>query len=209
MVRHIIVISFFFTFGILWMQEECAFAQDPYSSTGVARYLQPAEPSYRLLFGIGANEGIGALTPQSCIGNISYELGPSVFSAGIVSSNSVSRQPPRITYTEFDLLYGISLDRVFSHYSGPSEQFHAAVSTGISISNYQTNWRNFGRGHMPNDSTYLLLPPNTSQYSLGLPIQFQAIYEPFHYLGIGALLFYTISTLQPSYGGAVVIEVRY
>jgi hypothetical protein len=209
MVRWIIIILFFFIFITICGQEEIAFAQNPYSATGVARYIQPTVPSYRLLFGIGANEGIGALTPESYIGNISYENGPSVFSAGIISSNSVSRQPPRVSYTEFDLLYGVALNSVFSHYSGPSEQFHTSLSAGIGLSSYQTRWHNFGRGHTPNDSTNELLPPNTSQFSLGLPIQFQAIYEPLRYLGIGALLFYTISTLQPSYGGAVVIEVRY
>ncbi len=189
MIRPIIIISFFLSFVAFLAQEGIAFAQDPYAGTGVAHYTQPAEPHYRALFGFGGNEGFGAMTPQTLIGNISYQLAPSVFSAGFITSNSISRQPPRLTYTEFDLLYGIALDQVFSHYSGPSEQFHAALSTGIGISNYQTRWRNFGRGHSPNDSTNDLLPKNTSQYSLGLPIQFQAIYEPLRYLGIGALLF--------------------
>jgi hypothetical protein len=207
MVRHIIAISFFLSLGILWAQEN-AYAQDPYAGTGVARYVPPPEPSYRALFGFGGNEGLGAATPRSYVGNISYELAPSVFSAGFITSNSVSRQPPRLTYTEFDLLYGIALDRVFSHYSGQPENFHASLSTGLGISNYQTRWRNFRRGFPP-DSADLSLPPNTSQYALGLPIQLQAIYEPFRYGGIGAILFYTISTFQPSYGGAVVVEVRY
>jgi hypothetical protein len=209
MVRQIIIISFFISFSSLWMQGEIAFAQDPYASTGVARYIHPTEPHFRALFGIGGNEGIGGSSPQSYVGSINYEDGSSVFSAAAISSNPVSRSLPRRTYTEFDLLYGIALDRVLSHYGGASEQFHASLSAGIGISNYQTNWRNFGRGRPPFDSTYFLLPQNTSQFSLGLPIQLQAIYEPFRYVGIGALLFYTISTFQPSYGGAVVIEVRY
>lgn len=207
MVRHIIAISFLLSFGTSWAQEN-AYAQDPYSGTGVARYVPPEEPSFRALFGFGGNEGLGAATPRSYIGNVSYELTPSVFSAGFITSNSVSRQPPRLTYTEFDLLYGIALDKIFSHYGGQPEQFHASLSAGIGISNDQTRWRNFGRGFPP-DSVDLLEPPNTSRYSLGLPIQFQAIYEPFRYVGIGALLFYTISTFQPSFGGAVAIEVRY
>ncbi len=208
MVRHVIAISFFLLFSNLSALERVAYAQDPYAGTGVARYIQPEEPHYRLLFGVGGNEGIGALTPQSYIGNISYEFAPSVLTVGFITSNSISHPPPRITYTEFDLLYGIALDRVFSHYGGPSEQFHAALSAGISLGSYQTRWRNFRRG-FPLDSLDLSEPPNTSQYSPGLPIQFQAIYEPFRYVGIGALLFYTISTFQPSYGGAVVLEVRY
>lgn len=209
MVRQIIIISFFLAFSALFAQEQIAFAQDPYAGTGVARYIQPEEPMYRALFGFGGNEGMGALTPETYIGNISYEFAPSLLSAGFITSNSITRQPPRLTYTEFDLLYGFALDRVMPHYGGASEQFHAALSAGISISNYQTNWRNFGRGRGPIDSAYFLLPQNTSQFSLGLPIQFQAIYEPFRYVGIGALLFYTISTFQPSYGGAAVLEVRY
>jgi hypothetical protein len=135
-------------------------------------------------------------------------MAPSILSAGFISSNDVSNTPPHRTYTEFDLLYGIALDRVLPHYGGASEQFHAALSAGISLSSYQTRWHNFRRSFQ-SDSAYLLLPQNTSQFSLGLPIQLQAIYEPFRYVGIGALLFYTISTLQPSYGGAVVVEVRY
>jgi hypothetical protein len=107
---------------------------------------------------------------------------------------------------EVDLLYGIALNRVLPNYGGASEQFHASLSAGISGSVYQTRYHNnFHPGSPPPpDSTR-----NTSVPSLGLPIQFQAIYEPFRYVGIGALLFYTISTLQPSYGGAVVLEVRY
>jgi hypothetical protein len=208
MVRHIIAISFFLSFSTLCTLEENAYAQDPYSGIGVARYVPPAEPSFRALFGFGGNEGLGAATPRSYIGNISYELAPSVFSAAFITSNSVSHQPPRFTYTEFDLLYGIALDRVLLHYGGASEQFHASLSAGIGIGNYETRWRNFRRGFPP-DSADLSEPPNTSQYSLGLPLQFQAIYEPIRYVGIGALLFYTISSFQPSFCGALVLEVRY
>jgi len=206
MVRHIIIVSFFISFGTL--RAQTADVSNANFSTGVDRYVQPSEPHYRLLFGIGGNGGLSALTPQTTLGSISYEFAPSVLSAGFISSNPVSRSLPRRTYTEFDLLYGIALDRLVPHYSAPSEQFHTAISAGISFSSYQMNWRNFGRGRPP-DSTFFLLPQNTSQYSIGLPIQLQAIYEPIRYVGIGALLFYTISTLQPSYGGAVVVEVRY
>jgi hypothetical protein len=206
MVRSIIIISVFLSLSAFLEQEEIAFAQDPYSGTGVVHYTQPAEPSYRALFGFGGNAGVGGLTPLSFIGNISYEFAPSVLSAGFILSNDVSNTPPHRTYTEFDLLYGIALDHVLPHYGGASDEFHAALSAGISGSVYQTRFHNNYRRSSP--------PPpdsiqNTSLPSLGLPIQLQAIYEPFRYLGIGALLFYTISTLQPSYGGAVVVEVRY
>jgi hypothetical protein len=208
MVRQVIIFLLFLSFGAVHAQEQGSLDQSS-SSVGSPRYVQPTEPRYRALFGIGLNEGIGGLSPQATLGSISYEFAPSVLSAGFISSNPVSRSLPRRTYTEFDLLYGIALDRAIPHYGGASEEFHAALSAGIGISNYQTNWRNFGRGRPPFDSANLLLPQNTSVPSLGLPIQLQAIYEPFRFVGIGALLFYTISTLQPSYGGAVVVEVRY
>ncbi len=210
MVRQIIFISFFLLLGMISIQEKIAFAQDPYSSTGVARHVPPQEPTYRALFGIGGNAGIGGLAPQTFVGVISYDLLPSVLTATLISNNSTSATPPRITYTEFDLLYGLAFDKIFSHYSGPSEQFHSALSAGISFGDYQTRWRNVGRRGSSGPPYFLTIsPPNTSQYSLGVPIQLQAIYEPFRYVGMGALLFYTISTFQPSYGGAVVLEVRY
>ncbi len=205
MVRPILALFFIFSAGVLRAQ-----GADPsaYSSIGIARYMKPIETSYRALFGFGNNEGIGAAAPRSYLGQISYEIAPMVFSAGFMSGNSNSRQPPRTTYTEFDLLYGIALEPTSVHYSGEPEHFHAAVSAGLSINMLQSRWRFFQRG-VPQDSLFSLQPPNTLAYSLGLPIQLQAIYEPFRYVGIGALLFYTISTLQPSYGGAVVLELRY
>ena len=206
MLRIVIVISFLFSFSSLRAQGQLD--QSSFSTIGVARYAHPEETRYRGIFGFGGNAGLGASTPQSFIVDISYEMAPSLLTAGIIGSNSVSFQPPRLTYTEFDLMYGIALDRVFPHYAGPSDEYHAALSAGISFSSYQTRWHNFRRGQQF-DTLFLSGPPNSFQYSFGIPIQLQAIYEPLRYAGIGILLFYTISNFQPSYGGAIVIEARY
>ncbi len=199
MVKGIIAIVCFISFGALRAQP---FDQNAYSGIGVQPYKQPPEPRYRLLFGYGADGGLGGLTPRTYIGSISREFAPSVLTAGFLSSSSNSRGFPRRTYSEFDLLYGIAYDGALQHYAGASELFHASISAGICLSAYQTNSR-FRKPVFP-DSNF-----NTTQISPGLPIQLQAIYEPIRYLGIGALLFYTISAFQPSYGGAVVVEVRY
>jgi len=177
-------------------------------AVGVSPYVQPSEAKYRLLFGEGANAGLGLQTPQTAIGVASYQIGASVLSAGFISSNPVSGGYPRITYTEFDLLYGLALDKILTNYARPSNQFHASISAGISIDDYSTRWRRFGR-QQPIDPAYYLQPSNTTQLSLGLPLQLQAVYEKFRYVGMGVILFYNISNLQPSYGGAVILELRY
>ncbi len=202
MIRLVFASIIFLSFSTLRAQEPVLVDPNAFSSVGAARYIQPEEPHYRALFGFGGNEGVGAATPRSYIGNISYELAPSQFTAGFMMSNSASRQPPRITYTEFDAMYGIALDGFVRHYQDPSESFHAAISAGIGVNDYQTRWH-FGRPYFP-DSTR-----NSSAYSPALPIQLQAVYEPLRYVGIGAILFYTVSKLEPMYGGAVGIEVRY
>ncbi len=173
---------------------------------GVPRYVQPEEPRYRVLFGFGGNAGLGALTPATYVGDASYQMGISLLSAGFVSSASVTQNLPRRSYSEFDLLYGIAMDQLLARYERPSDYFHAGLTAGIGFDAYRERWRRFGR---PSSPVYYLYPPNTFKYSLGLPIQLQAIYEPFRYAGIGALLFCNFSSFAPSYGGALVIEARY
>src|SRR5581483_681855 len=132
-------------------------------------------------------------------------MGISIFSCVFVTSSSSVTALPRRSYSEFDLLYGIALDEIFSHYERPADNFHASLSTGISFDLYQERWRRFGRSQTPN----LLFPPNTFEYSFGIPIQVQVVYEPLRYAGIGAVLFANFSGFTPSLGGAIVIEARY
>ncbi len=176
---------------------------------GIAPYSHPKAAHFRAIFGFGGNAGLGMLTPTTYIGNASYGVGFSSFSAGFVTSASVTQKLPYRTYSEFDLMYGIALDERLPNYERPSDGFHSSLSAGISVNAYQERWRPYGRHAQP----YYLYPPTTRQLSMGLPIQFQAIYEPLEYdrlgFGFGALLFLNISGFAPSYGGAVVIEVKY
>ena len=177
-------------------------------SIGVAPYEQPHPARYRLLFGYGGNGGLSSYTPSTFIGNASYQLGARVLSAGFVTSTNVTQILPRRTYSELDVMYGIAFESALPHYEGPSDNFHSSLAAGISLDSYSERWRTYGRRMFP--SQY---PPTTFQYSVGLPIQFQAIYEPLEYagigVGIGAILFCNISNFAPSYGGAVAIEAKY
>ncbi|HET6401330.1 MAG TPA: hypothetical protein VFH95_08020 [Candidatus Kapabacteria bacterium] len=183
----------------------------PDAGIGVPRYTGPEPARFRAIFGFGGNAGLGGLVPAAYVGDVSYQTGLSLLEAGVITSSSVTWPLPRRDYLEFDLLYGIALDQLLPRYERPSDDFHAALSVGISLNTYQTRWR-IHRGFGP-DSSFFLLPPNTFEYSLGLPIQFQAIYEPLSLfgigVGIGGLLFCNISGFTPSYGGAIVVEASY
>jgi hypothetical protein len=173
-------------------------------SVGISPYMQPAEATYRLLFGEGGNAGLGMQSPQTSIGSLTYQIGASVLSAGFISSNPVSGGYPRRTYDEFDFMYGLAIDQILLSYGRPTNQFHASISAGISVDDYSA------RGHRPSvDTGKYYVPRIPPEISPGLPIQLQAVYEPFRFAGIGVILFSDFSKLQPSYGGAVVMELRY
>lgn len=183
----------------------------PEEGIGVPRYSGPEPARFRANFGFGGNAGLGGLTPAAYVGDVSYQTGSSLLEAGVITSSSVTFPLPRRDYLEFDLMYGIALDELLPRYARPSDDFHAALSAGISLNTYQTRWR-IHRG-FGSDSSFFFLPPNTFEYTLGLPIQFQAIYEPLNIfgigVGIGGMIFCNISGFTPSYGGAVVVEARY
>jgi hypothetical protein len=195
--------------GFLFAGVSVVYAQEgPYESVGVSHYVQPVDASYRLLFGEGGNMGLGKQSPQTLIGLLSAQRGVNVLSVGFISSNPVAGGFPRRTYDEFDLMYGLALDQIIQSYGRPSNQFHASISTGISVNDYSMRWHRYGR-FSPLDSLNYLEPPNTTELSLGVPVQLQAVYEPFRVIGIGVILFSDFSKLQPSYGGAVALELRY
>jgi hypothetical protein len=173
-------------------------------SVGAPRYTWPTLAHYRLFFGVGGNYALRNNEPLSYIGSASYQLEHTLFGASFISNTNPARQIPRHTLSEFDLLYGYSADEELTWYEASPQSFHVSLSTGIGLDVYSTRWR-FGR-QGPVDSTFR---PNTFEYSLALPIQLQAIYEPFRFAGIGATLFLSVSKLVPSYGAAVSIEARY
>ena len=179
-------------------------AQDRARSVGTAPYSKPQPSHIRILFGYGGNAGLGGYTPSSFVGDASYRSGGE-WIVGFVSSTSVTNDLPRRTYSEFDVMYGISFDEMLAYYEGPSDGMHTSLSAGVSFDAYQERWRPYGRRSLQNVS----YPATTFRYSLGVPVQFQAVYEPFRYAGIGILLFYNASAFSPSYGGAIVLEVRY
>jgi len=195
--------------GFLFAGASPLYAQaGPYEAVGVSPYVQPSEAEFRLLFGEGGNAGLGLLTPQSYIGSLGYQTGANVLSAGFIASNATAGGFPRRTYDEFDLMYGLALDKIIQSYGRPSNQFHASISAGISVNDYSMRWRRYSR-FSPEDTLNYLVPPNTTEISLGVPVQLQAVYEPFRFAGIGLILFSDFSKLQPSYGGAVILELRY
>ncbi len=177
-------------------------------SVGVPPYVQPPLAWIRAVFGYGGNAGLNGSAPSTVLGDISYQAGRSLITAGFIVGQNVTSDVPYHTYTEVDLMYGIAFESTVPHYKDPSDNFHASLSAGISADSYSERWRPYGPRMIPD-----FYPPTMYQYSIGLPIQFQAIYEPLRMfgvgLGLGALLFYNISAFTPSYGGAAVVEASY
>ena len=176
-------------------------------SVGEPRYIQPWAARYRLLFGVGGNDALRNDAPLSFIGSAGYQLEHSLYSASFITSTNNTRQPPRNTRLEFDLLYGYAIDEEIARYEASPQSFHTSLSAGIGFDSYNIRWR-FGRRGTPIDTTSIF-HPNIFQYSIAFPVQLQAIYEPFRFAGIGATFFLSVSKLTPSYGGAIVIEARY
>src|SRR5665213_2481854 len=183
----------------------------PEEGIGVPRYTGPEPARFRAIFGFGGNAGLGGLVPAAYVGNVSYQTGSSLLEAGVIASSSVTSPLPQRDYLEFDPMYGIAMEKIIPDYEGPSDNIHVSLSAGISLNTYQTRWR-IHRG-FGSDSSFFLLPPSTIEYTIGLPIQLQAIYEPLSFfgfgVGIGGLLFCNFSGFTPSYGGAIVVEARF
>ncbi len=180
------------------------------SSTGISPYRRPPLARYRLLGGFGGNLGLASETPRAMIGVASYQMGEithdlsDLFSAAFISNASTGGYPRR-SFSEFDVLYGFGINEEVAGYESAPQYFHASVSAGLGFDTYNTRWRRFGRGVVDTTNT----PPNSFASSVGLPIQLQASYEPFRFVGIGALLFLNVNAISPNYGGAVMLEVRY
>ena len=176
-------------------------------SVGVPRYVPPTIAHYRLLFGVGGNAGLINDAPLSYIGSASYQLGHSLYSASFIASTNNTRQPPRNMFIEFDLLYGLAVDEVLPHYETSPQSLHLSLSAGIGLDTYSVRWRFRRRDFV--DTAFASFPPNTFEYAPGFPVQLQAIYEPFRFAGIGAMLFANFNRISPNYGGALVIQAHY
>ena len=176
-------------------------------SVGVPRYIPPATARYRLLFGVGGNVGLFNDAPLSYIGSASYQLGQSMYCASFIASTNNTRQPPRNMFMEFDLLYGFAFDEVLPNFGTSPQSLHLSLSAGIGLDTYSVRWR-FRRRDFA-DTALASLPPNTFEYASGFPVQLQAVYEPFPYVGIGAMLFASFNRISPNYGGAIVIQAHY
>ncbi|MDP4200686.1 MAG: hypothetical protein Q8922_08670 [Bacteroidota bacterium] len=189
------------------------FADQPFgeASVGVTPYHRPPLAHYRLLFGAGGNAGLASIAPLSTIGVASYQMGESthgltdLFSAAFHSNTSRGGFPRR-SFDEFDVLYGYAVDEEVARYESEPRFFHASLSAGIGLNTYTTRWRRFRRGFV---DTTQVQQPNTFDYAIGFPVQLAATYEPFRFVGIGALLFINVNRISPNYGGAVVLEARY
>ncbi|HWF43202.1 MAG TPA: hypothetical protein VG537_01035 [Candidatus Kapabacteria bacterium] len=175
-------------------------------SVGVPRYVPPPLAHYRLTFGMGLNAGHVTDAPLAYAGSAVYESGHSIFGAGFIVSANNPQQPPYNTLSEFDILYGYAFDETLARYESKPGFFHASISTGIGLETYNQRWRHFGRRGFVQDSLFL---PNTLEFSPCVPVQFQAVYEPLPYVGIGSLLFLSVSKFTPSYGATVFLEARY
>jgi hypothetical protein len=179
------------------------------SSTGVSPYHRPPVAHYRLLGGFGGNLGLASEAPRAMIGVASYQIGEITHDlsdcliAAFISNASTGGYP-RKSFNEFDVLYGFGINEEVTGYESAPRFFHASLSAGLGFDTYSTRWRHSGRGVV--DTT---AQPNTFAYSVGLPIQLQASYEPFRFVGIGALLFLNVNAISPNYGAAVMLEVRY
>jgi hypothetical protein len=175
-------------------------------SVGVPRYVPPPLARYRLTFGMGLNAGHVNDAPLAYAGTADYESGHSIFGAGFIVSANNPQQPPYNTLSEFDILCGYALDEALARYETKPGFFHASFSSGVGLETYSQRWRHFGRRGLLQDSLFL---PTTLEFSACIPIQLQAVYEPFPFVGIGGMLFLSMSKFTPSYGATIFLEARY
>ncbi len=200
---------------VFFVAARCAFGQG--SSIGVAPYHHPDAAKYRASFGVGGNLGHGADAPLAYIGSASYQLGNSLYGASLIESESVTWPSPRISFTEFDVLYGIAFDADLARYEASPQSLHTSISAGVGFQSYNTRWRVGGggrRGFMDTTGLSQALFQsggnlNSFEFSACFPVQVQVLYEPFSFAGIGLTAFLSISKLTPSYGAAVSVQARY
>ncbi len=136
-------------------------------------------------------------------------ISPARFVYGLALFRSAGNSGPyyeQTTIAESDLLARYSWDQEIPFYQGPPVTIHYALATGLAVNSFtypQQCSYGFGQGY---GFTYI---DQVTKSSLGLPLQFSAIYEPFDFAGIGVLAFANFSAFTPSYGGSIVLEARF
>ncbi len=198
----IIPAAFFFSASLALAQTD--------NSIGVAPYHDETSAKYHVFYGMGGNLGwiSGAPSLSEFCATVAYQKTPIFFGFDYLQSAGGGLPYAQTTLTAFDLLVGYSWDQILPSYHGPASRIHYEIATGLSIDSYthlitQINAFNY---------YYPISDTETSQITdagIGFPLRFAAIYEPFSFLGAGVSLFYTVGRLQPSYGGAAVLEVRF
>ncbi|HEX5316121.1 MAG TPA: hypothetical protein VFX22_05665 [Candidatus Kapabacteria bacterium] len=176
-------------------------------SVGVPRYKAAAPATWRFLYGMGGNLGQMNEAPSSSVWRLTHESGD--FFYGIGEVNSVGSGPSYLqaSVSEFDLLVGYSWDQMLPVNQGPPGTIHYAFAAGIAINDnthLESEYDNYGYG-----SEYHSYEIPVSVAGVGFPMQFSMVYEPFKFLGIGAIGFLNLSNFTPSYGAAVLLEARY
>ncbi len=195
---RIIPIALCFSASVVLAQSE--------NSVGVPPYHAEPPSEWHGFYGMGVNLGHVNDAPTATAIGMTYQKSPIFYGFDYISSAGSGPTYAQVTVTEVDLLIGYSWDQIIPSYHGPPMAIRYSIATGLSINSF-THIEN----QVVNDGYGFSFSYNTQQTdgSLGLPLQSSVIFEPFSHLGIGAKFFYTVSSLPPSYGGAVVLELRY
>jgi hypothetical protein len=164
---------------------------------------------FRGIFGVGGNLAFKDVLPLAMGGSLAYQRGSDVYSASFMSASSTGRGASRTSYHEFDLLYGYAISGYDLGFLAPEgDGFYAAFSLGLGYEEYSVRTR-FRRGFPPPIDSTGAIPPNSYDGGIGVPIQIQASYSPFAFLGLGVTLFADVNKLHTNYGALLSVQVGY
>jgi hypothetical protein len=181
--------------------------ESPSADIGILHYLHPDPPHYRLLVGMGQNLGRITEDPLALLVSANYQVGAITLGAQFISSSSTGGAIPRKNFSEGGALVGYAWDNDISSYASKPQFLHLSIAGGAGIATYSERWRRFrGRGVV---DSIALTHTNVFQSALAFPIQVQAVYEPWRYIGLGAMLWTDFNSIAPSYGASIVLEARY
>ena len=162
---------------------------------------------FRLFGGLGVNAAKFKEAPLAYAFGAAYQVGNQVFSGSFIHNESISRQPPRISWDEFDLLYGYGttgLDLI--RYGFRANELYLAISSGFGFYSYDTRYQFRRRSAAPPTDS---LRQNSYEWGFGIPIQLQASYSLIEYVGLGITLFGNLNTKHIMYGATATIQFYY